>query len=480
MNKTIAKILVSGLAMTMFGTFAVSASASVPGVTVREAGMTREADNMVVNMLLDLNELKVKSNRAVLLTPVIINGADSVCLPSVGVYGRTRYYQYQRESGNGMISGSDETFFKASSRPETLEYNHSVAYAGWMNGADLVLRRSDYGCCHTLLASTAAPLDKYAEVEEVFVPQLVYAVPTTRAEKTRAIEGSAFIEFPVNISEIRPNFRDNAAELRKITASIDTVKTDRDATVTSVWLKGYASPEGSWANNTRLAKGRTASVKDYVDALYNLPEGVMKTEYDPEDWNGLRRYVESSDMANKIGILSIIDSNLDPDVKDARIRATYPKDYAFLLANVYPSLRHTDYRIAYTLRHYSDVSEIRRVMQERPQNLDLDEFYLLAAEYEPGTPEFTEVYETAVRMYPTDPMANLNAANAAICRGDYDAAEKYLTRSGETPEATYARGVIAFHKGNVSEAETLLQKAKSAGVTQASELLEKIQRINQK
>ena len=67
-------------------------------------------------------------------------------------------------------------------------------------------------------------------------------------------------------------------------------------------------------------------------------------------------------------------------------------------------------------------------MCERPQKLDLNEFYLAAQEYEPGTDEFTEVFETAVRMFPDDTIANLNAANAAM-RRDYDSARRYLNEA---------------------------------------------------
>ena len=200
----------------------------------------------------------------------------------------------------------------------------------------------------------------------------------------------------------------------------------------------------------------------------------MTTEFDPEDWAGLRRYVESSNLEHKAQILADIDSDLVPDAKEWRIKSTYPEEYRFLLENVYPGLRHTDYRISYTLRHYSDVNEIRRVLQERPQNLDLDELYMLAAEYEPGTPEFTEVYETAVRMFPNDPLANLNAGNAAMRRGDNEAAARYLSKAGDSAEAVYARAALEVRKKNYEAAKTLLRKAQSMGVSQAAETLQQL------
>ena len=45
---------------------------------------------------------------------------------------------------------------------------------------------------------------------------------------------------------------------------------DRYATITEVWIKGFASPEGSYANNTYLAENRAKALRDYVKSLYRF------------------------------------------------------------------------------------------------------------------------------------------------------------------------------------------------------------------
>ena len=90
---------------------------------------------------------------------------------------------------------------------------------------------------------------------------------------------------------------------------------------------------------------------------------------------------------------------------------------------------------------------------------------------EPGSNEFNEVFETAVRIYPDDETANLNAANAAMSKGDFTAASAYLSKAGNSPQAVYARGIYAILTENFAEAERLLQEAQRAGVTEASEAL---------
>ena len=158
----------------------------------------------------------------------------------------------------------------------------------------------------------------------------------------------------------------------------------------------------------------------------------------------MRRYVEQSEIGRRKEILRIIDSRMDPDVKERKIMQTYPKEYRHLKLHCYPALRRTEYRVDYYVRSYSDVEVIKRIFAEQPQKLSLEELYLVASECEPGTKEFTEVFETAVRLFPHDRIANLNAANAAMRVGDLAAAREYLDKAGASAEATYARGAPAL------------------------------------
>ncbi len=446
--------------------------AAVAGVTVEGLTLEHSGSYMTVDMTLDLSTLKVDGNRAVLLTPRLVNGSDSIDLPSVGIYGRRRYYYYVR-NGESMLTGRDELSYKASDKPRSVAYNKVLPYDDWMNGAVLKLNRSDYGCCNSLLAEQSASLGDYAESYEFF-PELVYVSPKAEMVKSRSLEGSAFIDFPVDAMTINPDYRRNTVELGKIRATIDSVRSDRDVNITRVWLKGYASPEGKYDHNRELAIGRTGSLKNYISRLYHFDGNVIATDYEAEDWAGLRRYVEQSGLEHRSEILEIIDSDREPDNKEWKIKSTYPDDYRFLLRECYPALRHTDYRIAYNIRSYSDADEIERVMHTQPQKLSLNEFYIVAQKYEPGTDGFTEVYETAVRMYPGDETANLNAANAAMRRGDNALAERYLAKAGNSAEAVYARGALAIRNEDYDAARSYLRQAADMGVAQAQATLEQL------
>lgn len=436
----------------------------MPGVFVGNYDMTRAGKYLSVEMSIDIDSLDVESNRAVLLTPRLVGGADSLDLPSVGIYGRRRYYYYLR-NGFGNISGENETTYRASEKPNIVAYSNLIEYKDWMDGALLKFHRSDYGCCREMLAEYESTLGRH---NEAFFPELIFVKPQAEIMKIRSLSGSANIGFPVDKTVIYPDFPGNREELGKINATIDTVRNDRDVTITSVWLKGHASPESPYRHNEELALGRTAALKKYIGQLYDFPDSLILTAYEPEDWAGLRERVEKSNIDHRLEIMSLIDSDMDPDVKEAKIKSSYPEEYTFMLTHFYPELRHTDYRIEYTVRIYSDVAEIKRIMAERPQKLSQNEFYLVAQEYEPGTAEFTAVFDTAVRMYPEDEVANLNAASAAIRRDDFDAARRYLAKAGDSAEAVYARGALAVREGDWHTARRYMEKAEAMGLEQAA------------
>ena len=420
------------------------------GMPLTDISVKRNADLMTVGMDIKLSDYELKGDKATIFIPVLRNGNDSLQLNPIGLYSRIRYIQYLRD-GEDPIGGEHETSYRYSKRPGHMAINQSVPYADWMNGATLYMNKFDYGCCHTLLDKKSVQLARWYET--TYTPTYHYATPAAEIVKMREIKGRAYIDFPVNKTEIYPDYRNNPTELLKIIATIDSVRNDEDVDIKQITIKGYASPESPWENNTRLAKGRTATLKQYVRNLYNFDDNLIATDYEPEDWAGLREFVESSGLEHKDEILAIIDdSTISPDPKEALIKSRYPQEYAFLLQNVYPGLRHSDYTIEYTIRHFNDPLEIKKMMAVAPQKLSLEEMFVLAKSLEPGSEEYNEVFETAVLMYPNDEIANLNAANSAMHRNDMVSAAKYLEKAGNSNAVIYAKGVFAVKNGEYKKA----------------------------
>ena len=438
-----------------------SCDTTAMGVTVTEASMKRNGDFLTVSMLLDLRDLKMKGDRAILYMPVLEGESDTLNFNPIGFYGRTRWIQYQRNEK--IPAGIErETAYKYSARPDSIFYTESVPFEPWMQHAALELRRADYGCCNHLIAADTVPLADWTHVE--YYPTLRYARPVAAQAKRYELEGQSYIDFPVDQTVIYPEYRRNTIELDSIRRTIEIAVNNPDATIDTIWLKGFASPESPYKHNTELAIGRTAALKQYIQNFYNFDGVSIITDYEPEDWEGLRVAVEGSNLEHKAEILDIIDSDMAPDPKEWKIKTTYPAEYKFMLQNFYPPLRHTNYKVSYTVRSFSDPQEILQVMRTRPGNLSLNEFYIAASALTPGTPEYNEVFETAARMYPGDAVANLNAANAAILSGNYGAATYYLNHAGNSADAEYARAVLAAYNGDNDAARAALDRAVKAGL----------------
>ena len=463
---------IKGIISSLF----LALAATAMGQQVDRLGLTdisvtaNDQISLIVTMNVKPDKCHLGTDKMLKVIPVIrsADGENEKELPAYAIAGRNQYYYNLRSNAIAPLYRSGAHL--------TDPYTFEVPWQDWMGESTLGFKILTSGCCGTPLSEEEIPIADLDLIPPVMPTpaDLGYIEPVTTAVKEYALQGKAYVNFPVNKTEIYPTYMNNPVELKKITNSIDTVRDNKDATIESITLTGYASPEGPYDHTVRLAKGRTDAVRDYVSKLYDFPASVYKTASVPEDWAGLREAVVNSALENRDAIIEFIDSDYPIEKRNDRLRQLFPKDYAWLLKNIYPWLRHTDYLIKYNIKKYSDVEEIKQVLATRPQNLTLDEIYLLANTYQPGTDEYNEVFEIAVRMFPDDQTANLNAANNAISRGDITNARRYLDKAGNSSDADYARGMLAAKEKDYQQALMWLRKS---GTPKAQSAIDRINQI---
>lgn len=440
----------------------------LPDGCISDVSVERSASNLLVSMTIHPGLFDKKANREVWIRPFIIGGNDTLRLIPVVVAGRTRYYRNLRADGE-----TDEYIMVRSGSGDPFHYSVNVSYLPYMERGELQIESHIKGCCGDDLAAVyTSGLESFDFREKILRPAYSYVKPTGEIEKTRTVKGEAYIDFPVNKTTIYPGYRRNPQELAEIRKTIDAVRNDKDVTITSLTIKGYASPEGPYNINGKLAKGRTEALVKYVGDLYDFPESVLHADWEAEDWDGLAARIRKSNISEKDAILAVVtDNSMEPDARDAMLKRNFPEQYAFILTEIYPALRHSDYNVTYVVRDFTDVAEIAEVMKTDPRKLSLEELFLYARSLDKDSPEFREVMEVAVRMYPDDPVANLNAATTAVDHGEYDKARGYLRKAGNSPEATYTAGVLEAKTGNYDKAKQLLETASKAGIADADTLL---------
>ncbi len=440
----------------------------------------RHANSYVVNMQVNAADIKPGRDRELIITPVLKaeNGTESITLPTIRVSGRNRYFSHLRN--NDLPAG--EKVLQAGEK-EIYNYHFETPWESWMDHSDLNFDTETAHCCDApaQAGTTRLAHHDYGVPEVALEPKYV----ALTGDSTIVIEaqGQAFVDFVVNRTELKPDYRGNRKEIDKILRSIDVVAQDPDAIITRITIKGFASPEGSYSNNVRLAMGRTNTLKEYVSKdlqrrYRNFNPEVMMTDYEPEDWDGLRRFLESCSLPNRHEILAIAnDLSLEPDPRNSKIQNLYPREYKLLLDSVYPGLRHSDYTIRYSIKTDIDVDHLKEMLVKTPERLRPIDFYLIASTYPVGSEKYNEAMLKAVEIYPTDEEAALNAANIYLARGDMKNARLYSERTGHTPAGIYTRANVAAREGDLEKAANLLREAIAQGYTEAVPQLEEIEAI---
>ena len=232
-------------------------------------------------------------------------------------------------------------------------------------------------------------------------------------------------------------------------------------------LTGFASPEGSYSYNARLAERRIRAMKNYLVGLYPASDTSFVLLTVPEDWEGVRKWTLKSGLPTASRVMAIIDRVSNPDARDGYIRRLDRNTtYRRLVREAYPLLRRVEYKVGYWADSLSP-EQRREVYRSHPERLTPYEFYRLAGNCGQGTPEFREIILSTVRYYPENSVALNNAACIALQEEDLEAARIYLEQSQESPQKLNNQGVLLLLEGNYSEAYRCFEEAGNCGCAEA-------------
>ena len=159
-----------------------------------------------------------------------------------------------------------------------MELSHTIfadRFNGVKTGSPLDMRSNmKIGVTYVLGKKTPKPegtgTDIIYDTRLHTVPTLPFRIPNSEGLKQRIVEGRAFLDFPINETFIDSKYRRNPEELKRLRKTIEHALFDKSIRVQRVTFHGYASPESPYSNNTRLAKGRTLSLKQYVCKRYGI------------------------------------------------------------------------------------------------------------------------------------------------------------------------------------------------------------------
>lgn len=440
------------------------------GVMISNVVMEQSGSRLQVAMTMDISDVHVRSNRSLRITPIVTNGSEMIQLPAVVIDGRRRHIVHERNESE--LYESVDTYIRRYNRKQQVEnYGADLPYERWMGNSELVLRE-EWTSCHdatlsedmVAVAQLTPPRQPVAATpaQPSSKPKTAYIMPSP-SELTQSSQNSIDVYFPVNKSNISNTFMDNSQEMSDLKDAL------AQAGVKSIHLMGYASPEGPIDFNRSLAARRAEAVKSYLTTNYPDTKVAITTDSSPANWDAVKKLLSESAIENWRDIVGIIDNNsIAAADKNNTIRERYPEDYNFMLTTWYPKLRLTNITIEHDKRNLT-VDEAKRVMRNTPQQLTLDDLYLIALSYDKGSKEWDEVILLAVEGYPQSNEARINAANVAMANGNYTKAAEYLQGVPDSiPAAANARGILAMSQGRYEQAMTLFQQALRGGVSEAS------------
>ncbi len=268
----------------------------------------------------------------------------------------------------------------------------------------------------------------------------------------------------------------NQAQIRKseltgnsVTEFVDMLKKINDdqetLALTNIEVSAYASPDGKYDYNEKLANKRQDVSKDYVNKQLKgiSMDADVTAKYTAEDWEGFQKLVEASDIQDKEVILRVLSMYQDPEEREQQIR-NISEGFRELADGILPELRRARLIINYDLIGRSD-EQILAQLKDDPTALSLDEL-LYAASLVDDIDAKEEIYKKATSIYPNDYRAYNNVGALELQKGNDSEAENYLNKAvsinSACPEANANLGLLALKEGHISDAENYISKATDA------------------
>ena len=248
-------------------------SVAIDNVLLTECG----PDELGFSMSFALLGGTLPRQESVFVIPQLILKDQVSNFPAIEIMGSWAYYHDIR-TPQDTLNVPDTLQYRDREALNYQVYQQTLARKEWMNIAllRLLVVRTD-GCGTEL----------YREERVLRVPTPIITDKNkdvvVRSENIHQLRGRAFVTFRVNKTEVEPDFRNNRVELERLSHTIDSVASDSTIEILRIHVKGFASPEGSYDSNDRLARERTSSLTRYVIENTKVSPVLFHTGYEAED-----------------------------------------------------------------------------------------------------------------------------------------------------------------------------------------------------
>ena len=292
------------------------------------------------------------------------------------------------------------------------------------------------------------------------------AVAADAFQRINAEKQEASVKFLIQQANLRKSELKNNS-VQEFVRLLQQINNDREGlNLKDVEVSAYASPDGGYDLNEKLAAQRQKNTQQYVEQeLKNakLADATVDSKYTAEDWDGFQELVKASNIQDKDVILRVLSMYKDPQEREQQIK-NISAAFRELADGILPQLRRSRMIINYETVGRSD-QQISSQFSQDPGKLSVEEL-LYAATLTESADQKEKIYKTTTEVYPSDARAFNNLATLAFAKGNLQQAQQYIEQAqkidANLAETNANLGMLALANGNLDAAQNFIAKATGA------------------
>ena len=371
------------------------------------------------------------------------------------VQGNSATFQGER------VNGNDQTIAYRMGGNYTMRTN--FAYAD-DNKAEMFLTFNARIGSKQVQVPEVKVADGIIATSELYKKTVLTAQPAIAADAYQRItkkKQEANIKFLIQQATLRKSELKNNS-VQEFVRMLRQINNDREGlNLESVEVSAYASPDGGFTINDRLANERQKVSEQYVNQeLKKIKmDAPVDAKYTAQDWEGFQQLVQASNIQDKDIILRVLSMYKDPQEREQQIK-NISVAFRELADGILPELRRARLTINYETIGRSDEQILAQIATD-PTKLSVEEL-LYAATLKEGLADKQQQYQLTAKVYPNDARAYNNLATIEYAKGNDEAARSYIRQAQQLsalPEANANLGLLALKSGDVKTAEQLIASA---------------------
>lgn len=250
-------------------------------------------------------------------------------------------------------------------------------------------------------------------------------------------------------------------DLVKILKEINDMQEER--ALQSIEVSAYASPDGSFDLNEKLAEKRQDVSSNYLGKQLKKinMDAEVDTKFTAEDWEGFQELVSKSNLQDKDVILRVLSMYQDPEEREQQIR-NMSSVFTEIADGILPELRRARLIVSYEVIGRSDEQIIEQFAQDASK-LSVEELLYGGNMLVEDATTRKQWYEKTIEIYPNDYRAYNNLAQLAIMEGNLTTAQNWLQKAkavnAKASEVNANMAIIAIKNDDIQKAETLMGQA---------------------